>query len=214
MCELISLRKRWLEYGFYGMTTLLLIGIIGSITYMIRAGGGALPVNGQAANFAATNVNGKTVSFNHLDGKIRLLTFFYTHCPGPCPLVSFRLEQVQDQLKKEGVFGTKVAIVSVTLDPEHDTLPLVRQWADRYHPDYQGWYFVRPNPSQLPQILKAWGVQKQVVPGTVYISHTIKTVLIDQNGNIRATYPGDNPNPDQVERDINGLLARWNWVST
>ncbi|MDQ0191510.1 SCO family protein [Alicyclobacillus cycloheptanicus] len=209
---MFSLRKRWLKFGFYGFTVILLIGIIGGITYMIRAGGGTLPVAGQATDFTATNVDGKPVSFNSLDGKIRLVTFFYTHCPGPCPLVAFRLEQIQNELQKEGVFGNKVAIVSVTLDPEHDTLPVLLKWADRYHPDFQGWYFVRPTPEQLPQILKAWGVQKQVVPGTVYISHTIKTELIDQNGNIRATYSGDNPNPQQVERDINSLLARWNWL--
>ena len=39
----------------------------------------------------------------------------------------------------------------------------------------------------------------------MYISHTIKTELIDENGNIRATYSGDNPNPEQVEKDINSL---------
>ena len=113
---LVSLRKRWLKFSFYGVTTLLLIGISSGIIYMIRAGGGTLPVAGQATDFTATNVDGKPVSFNSLDGKIRLVTFFYTHCPGPCPLVAFRLEQIQDQLKKEGVLGSKVAIVSVTLD--------------------------------------------------------------------------------------------------
>ncbi|MCL6548332.1 MAG: SCO family protein [Alicyclobacillus sp.] len=202
-------RRRW---AFYALVAVLAAVIAAGLGYMVRQGGGSLPVVGQAAGFEATNVDGRTISFDGLNGKIRLVTFFYTHCPGPCPLTAYRLEQVQDAMEQKGLFGKKVAIVSITLDPEHDDLTAIRKWADHYRPDYRGWYFLRPSPAKLPAILKAWGIAKKPVPGTVYISHTIVTELVDQNGNIRAVYPGDNPSPQQMEKDINSLLARWNWL--
>lgn len=206
------LKSRFGKISFYSLISLLIALIIGAIYYTLHEGGQSLPVNGQAVNFNATNMNGKNVSFQALNGKIRLVTFFYTHCPGPCPIIAYRLEQVQQDMEKTGEFGSKVAIVSVTLDPEHDSLPVLQKWAARYHPDEAGWYIVRPSVADLPQILASWGVQKQVVPGTVYISHTIKTELIDQDGNIRAVFPGDNPNPALMEKDIRSLLSRWNWT--
>ncbi|WP_175511516.1 SCO family protein [Alicyclobacillus macrosporangiidus] len=206
------MRTRAGRMVFYAFVAVLVFAIAGAIGYMVRAGGGALPVTGQASDFTATNLDGKPVRFSSLDGKIRLVTFFYTHCPGPCPLTAYRLEQVQNDLKQQGLFGTQVAIVSVTLDPEHDTLQVIKDWSSHYQPDYGGWYFLRPDPQQLPAILKAWGIYKQQVPNSVYISHTLVTELIDQNGNIRATYLGDNPDPKKMEQDIHSLIARWHWL--
>jgi protein SCO1 len=207
------MQKKFAKVSFYSVIVMFVLFIVGAIYYTLNAGGESLPVHGQAANFEATNVNGKKISFQSLNGKIRLVTFFYTHCPGPCPIIAYRLEQVQQAMQKEGKFGSKVAIMSITLDPQHDSLPILQKWALRYHPDEAGWFIVRPTPADLPNILQNWAVQKQVVPGTVYISHTVKTVLIDQSGNIRAVYPGDNPDPVQMEKDIQSLLTRWNWTN-
>ncbi|MCL6517677.1 SCO family protein [Alicyclobacillus sp.] len=206
------MKSRGARWAFYAVVAVLVLGIAAGVGYMLRAGGGSLPVMGQASDFTAVNTDGRPVRFSQLDGKIRLVTFFYTHCPGPCPLTAYRLEQVQNDLKQQGLFGSKVAIVSVTLDPEHDSVQDIRAWASHYNPDYDGWYFLRPDPKDLPAILKAWGVYRQPVPNSVYISHTLVTELVDQNGNIRATYLGDNPDPKQMEKDIHSLIARWNWL--
>ncbi|MBX5437839.1 MAG: SCO family protein [Alicyclobacillaceae bacterium] len=200
------------RFTLYAVVAVCAAVLAAGLGYMIRQGGGSLPVVGQASNFEAINVDGRQVSFDSLNGKIRLVTFFYTHCPGPCPLTAYQLEQVQNAMEQQGLFGHKVAIVSITLDPQHDNLAAIRKWSGHFHPDYAGWYFLRPDPQRLPAILKAWGIAKQPVPGTVYINHTIVTELVDQNGNIRAVYPGDNPSPQQMERDIHSLLARWNWL--
>lgn len=182
-----------------------------AIVYMIRQGGGSLPVTGQISNFTATDINGQTVSLANLNGKIRLFTWFYTHCPDQCPLTAYRMEQIQNQLEKSGQFGSRVVFVSMTLDPVRDTLPVIRQWANQFHANFQDWYFLRATPAQTARILKAYGVGRKQVQNSSVIEHVIKTILIDQNGNIRATYPLANLNTDQVLSNIRNLISKENW---
>lgn len=204
-------RKRMLNLGFWVLIVVLIAGIIGGITYMIREGGGSLPVEGQAPNFTATNVTGKTISFDSLNGKVRLVTWFYTHCPDECPLTAYHMEQIQNQLEKEGKFGNKVVFVSITFDPTRDTLPVIQAWANHFQPDYKGWYFLRATPEQTKEILREWGIQ--VKPGATpgYLEHVVKTDLIDQNGNIRKVYNTADLNTNEVVSNINNLIAKSSW---
>jgi protein SCO1/2 len=204
-------RRRWWNYTFVFVVTILGLGVVGGVVYMIRAAGGTLPVDGQAPNFTATNVDGKAVSLSALDGKIRLVTWFYTHCPDVCPLTAHRLQQIQERLQAEGVFAKKVDIVSLDLDPESDSLRDVRVWSSHFNPDYQGWYFLRTSPEKTKRILKQWGIERKLIPGSVYVSHTIKTVLVDEDGNIRKTYNSADLDVDQVVADVNSLLDREKW---
>ena len=79
-----------------------------------------LPVIGPAPPFALTSQDGKPVALAALRGKVVAVTFIYTGCPDICPLLTEKMAQVQDELGAN--FGTKIAFVSITLDPEHDTV--------------------------------------------------------------------------------------------
>ena len=120
-------RNRILTLGFWALTLILVAGIIGGLFYMIRERGGSLPVAGQAPNFSATDITGKTISLDSLDGKIRVVAWFHTHCPDECPLTAYRMEQIQNQLEKDGNFGNKVVFVSITFDPTRDTLLVIKE---------------------------------------------------------------------------------------
>ncbi|MCL6625594.1 SCO family protein [Alicyclobacillus shizuokensis] len=204
-------RTRWWNLAFVSVVTVLVVAIASGLVYMVRAAGGTLPIEGQASDFTATNVDGRNVRFSSLDGKIRLVTWFYTHCPDVCPLTAHRMQQIQTKLEAEGVFASKVDIVAIDLDPESDSLHDIRIWSSHFDPDYHGWYFVRTDPEHTKRILKAWGVERKLIPGSVYVSHTIKTVLVDEDGNIRKTYNTANLNVDEVASDVNGLIRREKW---
>lgn len=203
-------RRLWNQVWWTIPGAILAVGII-AITYIIHMGGSSLPVAGQAADFTATNVDGQTVKLSNLDGKIRLLTWFYTHCPDECPLTAHRMAQMQDQLMKQGEFGTKVVFVSITLDPIRDTLPVIKEWANQYHANLSGWYFLRANPTQTAQILQAYGVGLKHAHDSEFIEHVVKTELIDQSGNVRVTYPLANLNNQSVLSDIQNLISRETW---
>ncbi|WP_067933947.1 SCO family protein [Alicyclobacillus kakegawensis] len=207
----MRIRTRWWNMAFIGIVTVLVVAIAGGLVYMVRAAGGTLPIEGQASDFTAINVDGRNIRFSSLDGKIRLVTWFYTHCPDVCPLTAHRMQQIQTKLEAEGVFASKVDIVAIDLDPESDSLHDIRVWSSHFNPNYHGWYFVRTDPEHTKRILKAWGVERKLIPGSVYVSHTIKTVLVDEDGNIRKTYNTANLNVDEVASDVNGLIQREKW---
>ena len=205
------MKVKTLRISFYGLITVLILAVIGGIAYMIKVGGGTLPVVGQAPNFTAKNVDGKTVSMKNLNGKIVLITWYYTHCTDECPLTMYRFEQVQQELEKQGIFGKKVVLVAMTLDPSRDTAPVIKQYAEHFHANLNGWYFLRATPNQTIQILNAWGIKVKPDTDKEFLEHTSKTELVDSSGNIRAEYNTANLNPKQLESDINGLVSRMNW---
>lgn len=205
-------KKQWFNAVFYGIVAILLIAVIGVIVYMFRAGSQSLPEEGQAPNFTAANVQGKPVSLDQLNGKVVVVTWYYTHCTDECPLTMYRFEQLQSKLQQQGKFGNDVVLIALTLDPQRDTRAVIAKYSAHYHADYNGWYFLRANPAQTTKILKAYGIQEKQLPDTESIEHTLKTEIIDQDGNVRKTYTTANLNPNQMMSDINSLLARKNWL--
>lgn len=204
--------KRWQRW-FYPLVAILALVVVGEIAYMFQTGGGSLPVTGRAAEFTARDVyTGRPVSLRSLEGKIVLLTWYYTHCTDLCPLTMYRFYQIQQRLRAQGLFGKKVVLIAMTLDPARDTAPVIRQYGNHFHEDPAGWYFLRATPAQTTHILKAWGVGVKPGADKEFIEHTTKTVLIDQSGNVRATYPTANLNPSQVVTDMQSLVARANWL--
>jgi protein SCO1/2 len=63
------------------------------------------------------------------DGRPVVLNFIYTTCPGICPIMSGVFSQFQDRLGGE---RGKVHMVSISIDPEQDTPPRLREYARRF----------------------------------------------------------------------------------
>lgn len=179
---------------------------------MARAGGNSLPVAGQAPNFTAQDISdNQPVAMQNLNGKIVLITWYYTHCTDECPLTMYRFEQIQKQLQKQGLFGKKVVLIAMTLDPKRDTAPVIAQYAAHFNADTSGWYFLRATPVQTARILGQWGIQVKASANKEFLEHVSKTDLIDQNGNIRAQYNTANLDPTKVVSDIHNLVSRMRW---
>lgn len=207
-----SLKKRkWWNLTFYGTISVIGLAVVGGLIYMWRQATGTLPVAGQAPAFTATNINGQSVSLSNLQGKVVLMTWYYTHCTDECPLTMYRFEQVQQQLEKQGVFGKQVVLIAMTLDPNRDTVPVIRQYGAHFNANYAGWYFLRTNEMQTLKILNAWGIQAKPSTNKEFIEHTSKTVLIDEYGNIRAEYNTANLDPNTVTSNIDSLVSQMTW---
>jgi len=80
-----------------------------------------------APDFQLVDHTGERVSLSDLRGKAVALTFLYTSCPDVCPLIAGKLGQVHDQLGRQ---AGDAAFVAVTVDPERDDVPRLRQYLD------------------------------------------------------------------------------------
>ncbi len=88
--------------------------------------------------------NGNSVNLADLKGRLVLVDFIYTTCPGPCELMTAKLSKVADKLESE--LGNQVEIVSITLDPEHDGPRQLLDFAKAQNAGRPGWLFLTGEP--------------------------------------------------------------------
>ena len=166
--------------------------------------GEPLPMIGPAPGFALTSQDGKPVSLVALRGKVVAVNFIFTGCSSICPLLTQKMVQVQDELGAD--FGTKVAFVSITLDPEHDTPQALQDYARAWGARPAGWSFLTGPPETIAEVTRQYGVfaaQQQDGGG---IDHTQLTSIIDAEGTLRVQYLGARFDPDGFRHDLLSLL--------
>jgi len=93
---------------------------------------------GEIPDFALTERGGRQVTRADLRGKVWIVDFFYTECPDTCPLQSANMARLQDALAQE----PDVRLVSISVDPEHDTPDVLAAYATRYEADPNRWLFL------------------------------------------------------------------------
>jgi protein SCO1 len=114
-----------------------------------------LPVIGPAPNFALTSQDGVPVGLADLRGKVVAVTFIYTECPDICPLLTQKMVQVQDELGRNSV---KRLLFSISLDPEHDTPEVLKDYAQFWGARLDGWSFLTGSPEAVRDVTRRYGV--------------------------------------------------------
>jgi protein SCO1 len=163
-----------------------------------------LPTIGPAPDFSLTSQDGALVSLGDFHGKVLAVTFIFTSCTDTCPLLTARMVHVQDALGAN--FGKNVAFVSITVDPERDTPPVLKEYAMTFGANLDGWTFLTGTPAAIDEVTKRYGIfaSREASGG---VDHTFLTSLIDPAGNIRVQYLGVRFDPEEFQRDLLSLLG-------
>ena len=140
---------------------------------------------GTVPNFQLTNQNNQPFGSTQLAGKIWIADFIFTSCPGPCPMVSSRMSELQRPLEK-----TDVHLVSFSVDPEKDTPEVLRGYADKLKAQPARWDFLTGSKSMIYDLSKN-GFKLAVSDGSEEAGvpvHSTRIVLVDRHGEIRGYY--------------------------
>ncbi len=159
---------------------------------------------GTVPGFQLTNQNGQPFGSAQLSGKIWIADFIYTTCPGPCPMISGRMSELQKPLQK-----TDVHLVSFSVDPEKDTPEVLRGYADKLQAEPGRWDFLtgaKPAIYKLShdgfKLAVSDGSDAQGIP-----VHSTRIVLVDRHGQIRGYYDATEPEAiTKLLADTNHLL--------
>jgi protein SCO1/2 len=161
----------------------------------------SLPSLGSVPEFALTDQTGSDfASASTLAGRVWVADFFFTTCPGPCPRMSSQMHQVQTALAGQGV-----RLVSMTVDPEHDTPPILAEYAKHFEAQAGVWFFLT-GPREALNHLDRDVFKLGQVDGT--LDHSTRFVLVDRKSQVRGTYLTSEP--DAITRliaDAKSLLA-------
>ena len=158
-----------------------------------------LPEIGPAPAFELTSQDGKPVTLAGLHGKVVAVSFLYTACPDICPLLTQKLVEVQDALGDS--FGNRIQFVSITLDPEHDTPEVLKDYAIAWEAKPAGWSFLTGPKTAVQDVVRRYGVYA-VRSAEGAIDHTLLTSIVDADGMLRVQYLGMRFDPAEFRRDL------------
>src|SRR5256884_8883979 len=137
---------------------------------------------GTVPEFVLLNQDEKNFGSAQLRGKIWIADFIYTTCPGPCPMISSRMSELQEPLKK-----TDVHLVSFSVDPAKDTPQVLRGYAEKLQAEPGRWDFLT-GPQSTIYNLSRNGFKLAVGDEKGVPIHSTRMILVDRHGEIRGYY--------------------------
>lgn len=161
----------------------------------------------QVPAFELISQQGQKVSQNELDGNIYVADFFFATCPDICKQMSSQMVRVQEAFLDE----EQVKIVSFTVNPEHDTPEVLREYGERYNADPTKWYFLTGDRDRIYDLAqKGFYLPVMKVEGQQDFIHSEKFMLVDKNRYVRGIYDGtDKEDVDRLILEIKVLLDEY-----
>lgn len=159
--------------------------------------------------FEFINQDGKKITDKDYEGKIYVADYFFTTCQSICPKMATELLRVQ-----EAFAYTKglVQILSHTVNPENDSVPVLRAYSDMVHADNSMWNFVTGDKKQLYDIARNGYLVNamQGDGGKDDFIHSELFVLVDKEKHIRGIYDGtDIKAVNSLLEDVKVLMAEY-----
>ncbi len=184
---------------------ILAIAFVGMVTIVIFKADSSqerLPVLGNITGFELTERDGSSFAKSNMLGKINVVNFFFTSCQGPCPIMAGNMSVLYKAFETD----ERVQLVSISVDPAIDSLPLLREYAQRQGVTDNRWLFVRGEQEDIIQISEK---QFMLAADALPMMHSIKFVLVDELGQIRGYYTGTDPiSVDSLRADIIELVNK------
>jgi len=147
---------------------------------------------GTVSQFSLMNQDGRKVTRDDFDGKVWIACFIFTRCAGPCTQISGSMARLQKDLAKR----EDIALVSFTVDPQHDKPKVLKEYAERFGADPKLWSFLTGDKKAVYKLIITsfkQGVQEASEadrkPG-FEVTHSTRLALVDRKGHIRGFFDG------------------------
>lgn len=143
--------------------------------------GSSLPNYGAVPTFQMTDSQGRPFDSKLLKGKLWVADFIYTNCPGPCSRMSSEMHKVQQQVSGE----KDLYLISISVDPQHDSAPVLDDFAHRFGGPAHDWIFLTGSPDTVHLLAHDVFHVGDLIGK---MDHSTKFTLVDRQGNIRGYY--------------------------
>jgi protein SCO1/2 len=161
----------------------------------------SIPVLAQLPDFEFTERSGQPFGTPQMQGKINVVDFIFTHCQGPCPIMASKLIELYHLYEN----SDRIQFVSISVDPERDSLARLRQYAENLGVTDNRWLFLRaPIDDVISLSEEGFMLAADDLPG----GHSTKFVLVDHEGNIRGYYDSLDDNSLRLMKTHIKVLAQ------
>lgn len=149
-----------------------------------------------APDINLTDHNGQPFHLGSFNGKVALIFFGFSNCVDECPAT---LALIRQALDTDGVTSKDVLVVMVSTDPVNDTSQSMKEFMERFNPDFLG---LLGSPDELAKAWQDYGVIVEDGGET----HSSFTYVVDRKGNLRETFSPD-ASSDDIAADVKILLT-------
>jgi protein SCO1/2 len=172
------------------------------------AGGAREPQEGdEVPDFRLVNQDGEARHLAQYRGRPLLLTFIYTRCPDEkfCPLMSSNFAGVNRELEKLPALRDDARLLSVTIDPAHDTPKVLRSYGAAHTENYSKenfarWEFATGDPEEIRRMANFFGLTYNA--GSDKIVHSLRTIVVGADGRVFKVYRGNEWKPADAVADL------------
>ncbi len=173
-------------------------------TYKFRGATKVDSIYHTIADFKLIDQEGKIITNDSFKNHIYVADFFFCTCPTICPKMTRQLARVQEEFK----YVKWVNIISHTVNPEHDSVAVLKKYAQKYGVMSDKWHLVTGSKQELYDLcMKSYFLAVQDDGGIDNFDHSEKFVLVDNHRVIRGYYDGtDSADVTRLMDDIVVLL--------
>lgn len=140
-----------------------------------------LPELGEVPSFRLTASNGEELTRMDLNGRLHIVNFMFTRCQGVCPTMSANIKKMYELYRG----SDKVRFLSITVDPDYDTLAVLRSYAEQFDVNDNRWMFARAPLVDVAALLEhGFMLDASDLPS----NHPSYLILVDSEGQIRGYY--------------------------
>lgn len=158
--------------------------------------------------FSFINQDNIVINSDSLNNKIYIADFFFTSCPSICPIMKKQMLRAYEKFKN----NPEVKFLSHTIDPKHDSIPVLKDFSNKMGVNSKQWYFLYGNKETVYNLAKnsymSSTFEDRAAPGGIV--HSGYFLLVDKNKRIRGAYDGtDESQVTQMIADMQILLDEY-----
>jgi protein SCO1/2 len=177
-------------------------------------------LNTRVEPFSLVDQNGESFGAEQLKGRVWVLSFIFTRCSGPCPVLSAQGMRLRQSL---GEAADKIDFVTISVDPDFDTPEVLARYAERFDAPTGNWRLLTGDYAKILHLannvfragLYKHGGKHDAEAGLVLVDeipevilHSRRFILVDADGFVRGYYEGVQPSDvDRLLRDLRAMVA-------
>jgi protein SCO1/2 len=168
----------------------------------------ALSTGQTVSDFSLIDQTNHNVALSDFKGKVVAVTFIYTRCPLPdyCLRLSNNFARLQKRFGDR--MGRDLVLLSISFDPEHDQPEVLREYAEHFKANVEGWHFLTGTLSSVKQVSGMFGVN--FWPDEGLLTHSLRTAVIDRDGKLVANVEGNQFTAVQLGDLVEATLTHGN----
>ncbi|MBZ0310787.1 MAG: SCO family protein [Anaerolineae bacterium] len=173
-------------------------------SYQDRLRGSIISPPRDVGDFTLPSTTGEDFTLSEHGGKIIMVYFGYLTCPDVCPTTMADMKRAYEAV---GAPKDKVMAIFITIDPERDSLDIMKKYVSAFNPDFIG---LRPeSQEQLQDLQDRFGVlvkRREVDSALGYLlDHSASIRLLGPDGRVISEYPYGIPY-EEVANDLQVMM--------